>query len=220
MIKHAILRLLAGRACRPCRRRRAGARASACLGDDARANCVYAPDGTRHRRPPCLDLRRHVLGLRDAGHRQQEEGRVHARGACSRSPRSTSSRSRNSTTSPSRKINGKKVEFVDPPSDYWLDYKDEIADAALHAAAEDAGEGAGRRARNLRSVLFRRLLVARRTSGHAGRRAGGLQARRSRSRRRWTPRWRRSCSSWRPTEARSVAVLGAQFANKIAGEMP
>ena len=37
------------------------------------------------------------------------------------------------------KVNGKKAEFVDPPADYYLDYKDADPDAALHVAAQDAG---------------------------------------------------------------------------------
>ena len=37
---------------------------------------------------------------------------------------------------------GKKAPLADPLPDYWLDYKDSVRHAALHAAVQEAGEGA------------------------------------------------------------------------------
>ena len=72
-------------------RRRVRVRASACLCDDEERDRLCA--GRPHdRHPPCLDLRRHVLDLCDAGAREQSRRAVHARGTGSRSPRSTSPR--------------------------------------------------------------------------------------------------------------------------------
>ena len=77
-------------------------------------------------------------------------------------------------SSPTRKANGKKVEFDDAGrTTTGSNSKDDAADAALHAAAQDAGEGQGPRARNLRSGLFRRLRLRREGPGQARRRAGG-----------------------------------------------
>ena len=60
--------------------------APARLGDDEKRTGLRA-GRQRDRRAPRLDLRRHVLDLRDAGAGEQGEGQVHPRGAGARSRR-------------------------------------------------------------------------------------------------------------------------------------
>ena len=55
------------------------------------------------------------------------------------------------------RANGKKAE-LNPPVDYWLEFSDSAAHAALHLAVQDAGEGAERSMSRSMTDLFRRLL--------------------------------------------------------------
>ena len=140
-----------------------------------RSEVVYGAGRHGHRHPPRLDLRRHVLGLRDPGHRQQEARRVHPRGA--RAARQDQCRvAQGLRLFHLAKVNGKKVDFIDPPTGYYLDYKDQILTLHFTLPLKTPVEGAGPRGRDLRSVLFRRLLVREGQCGRAGRRAGRLQA--------------------------------------------
>ena len=78
-----------------------------------------------HRRPPCLDLRRHVLGVRDPGHRQQA-GNVLTREELEPLAEINVESLKDFDYFTVARINGKKVDFLDPPSGYYLDYKDQI----------------------------------------------------------------------------------------------
>ena len=74
------------------------------------------------------------------------------------------------------KVNGKKVEFIDPPKDYYLEYKDEMLTLHFALPLKSAGQGAGPRDRDLRPSYFVDFAFEKDT-GQARRRAGGMQAR-------------------------------------------
>ena len=99
------------------------------------------------------------------------------------------------------KVNGKKADLVDPPTGYYLDYKDQILTLHFTLAVEDAAEGAGPPDRDLRSSYFVDFSFEKDERGRAGRGTGRMQDARWRVRRRWTRQWRRSCSSCRPTRS-------------------
>ena len=140
------------------------------------AEVVYAPDGSDHRRAPCLDVRRHVLGLRDARDRDQGEGQVHARGiGAARQGQYRSLKEYDYFTYAT--ADGKKAELTDPLPDYWLDYKDQVLTLQFHAAVQEAGQGKVAQGRNLRSDYFRRFLIRQESAGASRRRARRLQAR-------------------------------------------
>ena len=112
------------RARRPCRDRRTGLRPSACLGDHAQRGDLW-PGRDHHRHPSCLDLRRHVLGLRHSGHRQKQRG-VFTREELMPLAKTNIESLKDFDYFTDGQVNGKKAEFVDPPAAYYLDFKDQI----------------------------------------------------------------------------------------------
>ena len=199
-----------GAARRPCRDRSLSASAHPHVWVTMRSELDLRPGRLGHRRASCLDLRRHVLGVRDPGHRQQDARRSSPARSCSRWPRPTSSRSRTSTISPCAKVERQEGRLRrSAAADYYLDYKDRDPDAALHAAVQGAGEGA----RSCRSRSTIRPISS--TSPSRRRIAvalvgapAGLQADDAAVRRRWTPRWRSEArSSCAPTPSSIPSAL-------------
>ena len=129
--------------------RRAGA--PACLGDDEERSRLRR-GRRRDRHPPRLDLRRHVLDLRDAGSRQQGEGQVHPRGA------GAARRGQRHLAEGVRLLHARAAERQEgrPQRAGRLlsGIHRRAADAALHLAAQDAREGAEprRRDRTIRPI--------------------------------------------------------------------
>ena len=134
---------LAARAGRPAARRRHGLGASPCLGhDEERGDLRARRHG--HRRAPRLDLRRHVLDLRDAGSGSKKKGEF-----------------TREELQPLAEVNVKSLKefdfFTYAKAERQEDrvhrpgrlspriqHQGHGADAAFHAAAEDAGEDARR----------------------------------------------------------------------------
>ena len=105
-----------------------------------KSEIVYARGRHRDRHPPRLDLRRHVLDLRHAGSRQQGEGQVHPRGA------GAARRGQRHLAEGIRLLHARAGERqegrVDRRRSTISSNSRTGADAALHPAAEDAGESA------------------------------------------------------------------------------
>ena len=176
------------RCSRPCSpacwsRPSAGVRASARLGDDEERAGLRA---RRHDRPACA-----MPGPSTTCSRPSPRRASTARRRASSPARSWQPLAKVNVESLKEydyftyaKANGKKADFVDPPPDYYLDYKDTMLTLHFTLPFKTPVKAQGARARSLRSELFRRLRLRREGSGGAGRRAGGMQARPSASRRR------------------------------------
>ena len=162
-----------------CRRpyRRAGARASACLGDDAQRARLCARR-QRHRHPPTLGVRRHVFGLRDAGPGEQGQGHLHAATSWRRSPRSMSSRSRNSITSPSPPPTATRRRSAIRCRTTSLDYKDSVLTLHFTLPFKTPVKAKLLKIDIYDADHFRRFRLRQGQAGLACRRAGRLQARR------------------------------------------
>ena len=92
------------------------------------------------------------------------------------------------------------------------------ADAALHAAVQDAGEGQGDRDRGLRSGILHRFRFRREGPGAAG--AARPRNARPRSRNRTTTISRPRCGSIRPSDFGGEYRHGCEFRQQNFGEVP
>src|SRR5215813_2918155 len=155
---------------------RSGASASSHLGDRqerARLRARRYRDGLA----PRLDLRRHVLGVRDPRDRIEDEGRVHPRrvGAARGGQRHLAQGIRFLHLCQGERKED-RVQRAAGGLLSRLQSQGYGAYALLHAAAEDAGESEGPDARSLRPGILRRLQLRRKGSRQARGRARTLQA--------------------------------------------
>ena len=105
--------------------------APACLGDDDRGACLRT-GRLGHRRAPCLDLRRHVLGLRDPGLGQKTKGQF-TREELDPLAKVNVESLKEYAYFTYAKVNGKRQRdaFLDPV-DYYLDYDPKETVLTLH----------------------------------------------------------------------------------------
>src|SRR5262247_1931481 len=172
----SFLFLRCGGVCESRHRDRSSASASPHLGDrQERARLRARRNGDRS--APRLDLRRHVLGIRDPRDRVEEEGRVHPRGvgAARGSQRHLAQGIRLLHLCQGERKQD-RIQRAAGRLLSRLQSQEYGAYALLHAAAQDAGEGEGPDARSLRPGILRRFQFCRKGSRQARGRARALQA--------------------------------------------
>ncbi len=89
-----------------------------------KSELVYAPDGTRHRRAPRLDLRRHVLDLATQGLESKEKGKFTREELAPLAKVNVESLKEYDYFTVAN-ANGKKADLKEPV-DYWLEYTDNV----------------------------------------------------------------------------------------------
>src|SRR6266852_3579697 len=149
-------------------------RASARVGhDDERARLRGRRLG--HRRAACVDVRRHVLGLRNAGPQEREEGRLQSRRA--RPARRGQRELAQGIRLLHLRQNRRQEDDVRRSQGLLSRLQGFGAHAALRPAVRDAREGQGARSRDLRSELLRRFHLPGKGRGQARRRPGPVRLR-------------------------------------------